>query len=90
MLGLLVATFALGSEAWAISARVLDLFTQERRDGALLALCTYLRKVHNADVSEWCCKYWQHMGEQQFSLLQALRVKSTTVDYSVLLASLVV
>lgn len=89
LIGLVVASIALGNACWQGSVKMLSNKAQPARDIAIASLKPYIRKVFGLQLAGWLCTYWKVTEQLQLDLLHSFSFESTGVDTSVLKLSLV-
>lgn len=59
LIGLVMASIALGGACWQGSIKMLNATTSNVRSSVLGSLLHYLKNVFSSQLSSWVCAYWE-------------------------------
>lgn len=83
-----MGSIALGGACWQGAVKMLNNKDTQSRENAIASLKPYLKRVFNQQLTDWVSIYWGVTEQSQLDLMHGLSLKSSGVDYNVLMLSL--
>jgi hypothetical protein len=72
LIGLIVASFVIGSNCLAGIVKMIVSMDAEVRESILEQVGLHLLKMFRQELTDWICKYWKYMEQQHLQLLKHL------------------